>query len=224
MMVPDRTPLTMSLGIILINNSMYYLLYETRNKINGKIYVGCHETKDINDGYLGSGTRIRYAIEKYGRENFERTILMSFNNAKDMYAAEAEVVNEKFVAKDTTYNLKEGGRGGWKDAQKLPDYMDRVKAGIARYYENNPGHSGFKNKTHDNETRKRISESQLGEKNHFYGKKHTKHTKQKMAEHGKRPLSIGGVKYNSRTDAAAAHDVSVMTIHRWLKSNKAQSI
>lgn len=40
---------------------MFYYLYEIRNNINGKIYVGVHKTKDINDGYMGSGKHLKYA-------------------------------------------------------------------------------------------------------------------------------------------------------------------
>ena len=44
----------------------HYLIYEIKNKLNGMIYVGKHVTDDINDSYMGSGLRIRYAIKKYG--------------------------------------------------------------------------------------------------------------------------------------------------------------
>jgi len=51
---------------------MFYLLYEITNLINDKNYIGQHITKDINDGYMGSGHAITAAIKKYGRENFKK--------------------------------------------------------------------------------------------------------------------------------------------------------
>ena len=45
-------------------NKKHYLVYKTTNLVNGKIYIGKHETNDINDGYLGSGNLIRLAIKK----------------------------------------------------------------------------------------------------------------------------------------------------------------
>jgi hypothetical protein len=44
---------------------MFYIIYKITNKINGKIYIGKHQTKDVQDSYMGSGKRLRYAIKKY---------------------------------------------------------------------------------------------------------------------------------------------------------------
>lgn len=91
----------------------YYFIYQTTNKINGKIYVGKHETYDLNDGYIGSGKYLKKAIKKYGIENFERTILCFCKSEEEMNAKEKEIVTEDFVARKDTYNLKVGGEGGW---------------------------------------------------------------------------------------------------------------
>lgn len=64
---------------------MYGVIYKTTNLVNGKIYVGQHKTKIIEDGYIGSGKLIQRSIEKYGRENFSRVVLevvMSREEAK----------------------------------------------------------------------------------------------------------------------------------------------
>lgn len=77
------------------------------------IYIGKHITQDVNDSYMGSGLRIRYAIKKYGIENFEKTILFECKSKQDMDKKEAEIVNEDFIARDDVYNIKLGGDGGW---------------------------------------------------------------------------------------------------------------
>lgn len=53
----------------------HYLIYQITNNINGKIYIGKHETFKIDDNYFGSGIKIQAAIKKYGLENFTKTIL-----------------------------------------------------------------------------------------------------------------------------------------------------
>lgn len=98
---------------------MFFYLYEIRNNLNGKIYVGVHKTKDMNDGYMGSGKVINSAIEKYGIENFKKTILEEFNTSEEMFAREREIVNEEFLAREDVYNLRRGGSGGF-------DYINQL--------------------------------------------------------------------------------------------------
>lgn len=92
---------------------MHYTIYKVTNKINSKIYIGKHQTQDLNDGYMGSGINIRRAIKKYGIENFTKEILHVFNSESDMNAKEAELVTEEFVKENTNYNLCPGGHGGF---------------------------------------------------------------------------------------------------------------
>ena len=94
-------------------NKKHYLVYKTTNLVNGKIYIGKHETDNLDDGYLGSGIMIQRAIEKYGKENFKREILFECSSREGMNAKEAELVNEEFLKRDDVYNLKQGGEGGF---------------------------------------------------------------------------------------------------------------
>ena len=91
----------------------YYLVYKTTNTVNGRYYIGVHQCRDLNDGYLGSGLALIQAIEKYGKSSFTREILFSFDSHEEMYAKELEIVNEDFVADPQTYNIRVGGKGGW---------------------------------------------------------------------------------------------------------------
>ena len=92
---------------------MFYTIYKIANKLDGKIYIGKHQTKDLNDGYMGSGKILKRAIDKYGLENFTKEILFQFDNESEMNAKEAELVTEEFVKENTNYNLCPGGHGGF---------------------------------------------------------------------------------------------------------------
>lgn len=92
---------------------MEHFIYQTTNLINGYIYLGAHSGSKT-DEYLGSGKWLKAAIKKYGVENFKRTILEEFDNAEAMYLREEQIVDREFIARGDTYNLKIGGKGGWK--------------------------------------------------------------------------------------------------------------
>lgn len=93
---------------------MYYIIYELKNKINNKIYVGYHKTKNLSDGYMGSGKHIKRAIKKYGIDSFEKRILHFCSNEAEMKALESKIVNEEFIKREDTYNIKVGGHGGFR--------------------------------------------------------------------------------------------------------------
>jgi hypothetical protein len=141
---------------------MFYIIYKTTNLIDSKVYVGSHQTNDINDSYLGSGKYLKRAISKYGKVNFTKEILHIFNNKQDMFNKEREIVNEEFVKDTNTYNFKIGGSGG------------------------NPGIVGaFSGKKHTPETIEKIRKSALA-------KTITEETKQKMSANNwakKNPLA-----------------------------------
>lgn len=44
------------------------IIYKTTNKINGKIYIGRYCGN--RSSYLGSGSYLKRAIRKYGKDNF----------------------------------------------------------------------------------------------------------------------------------------------------------
>ena len=92
---------------------MFYTIYKITNNLDGKIYIGKHQTKDLNDEYMGSGKHLKYSQEKYGIENFEKEILFQFDNEAEMNSKEAELVTDEFCLREDTYNLCPGGKGGF---------------------------------------------------------------------------------------------------------------
>lgn len=97
---------------------MNYLIYKITNQVNGKVYIGAHQTQNINDNYMGSGIAIKRAIKKYGVENFNKEILANCDSLTDMYQYERSLVTEEFVNDSQTYNIRIGGLGGFDHINK----------------------------------------------------------------------------------------------------------
>ena len=106
---------------------MYFLVYKITNNIDGKFYVGCHKTKNKDDGYMGSGKYLKSAIKKYGLENFSKEILFECLSEKEMYEKETQFV----ILSDNSYNLKPGGEGGWQyvNSEKLNNKNNQCISG-----------------------------------------------------------------------------------------------
>jgi hypothetical protein len=104
---------------------MYYYLYQTKNLINDKTYIGVHSTKKLNDGYIGGGIKRQSdafikqkknvaapfvkAVIKYGYENFHKEILAFFDTQEEAYEEEKYLVNEQWIKSENNYNVKLGG-------------------------------------------------------------------------------------------------------------------
>lgn len=99
------------------------IIYEIKNKINGKIYIGQHTSNELGS-YWGSGKLIKHAIQKYGIDNFERTILERCFTKDELNEREKYWIKEKDSI-NAGYNLTEGGTGG--DNSKFIDYSEEWK-------------------------------------------------------------------------------------------------
>jgi len=129
---------------------LYGFIYLTINLVNGRKYIGKKIYDSNSRTYLGSGTLLRKAIEKYGRDNFKRTILEECATDEELSIAEVKWIRQFNAVKNKEfYNLAEGGTGGmrWKS---IPHPM-----------------SG---KRHREETKIKMSESRTGNKNGIFQK------------------------------------------------------
>ena len=97
--------------------------------MNGKFYIGKHQTENPNDAYLGSGKALEAAIRRYGRENFKKEILFDFSTQAEMDAKEKEILTEEFVSSNQNYNMGVGGEGGPHFKGKKHSIKSRKKMG-----------------------------------------------------------------------------------------------
>lgn len=88
---------------------MYHYFYKITNTINNHFYYGIHSTNNLDDGYMGSGRRLKRAINKYGIENFVKEIIKFFDSREDCAKYESEIVNNDLVCDNTCYNISLGG-------------------------------------------------------------------------------------------------------------------
>lgn len=89
---------------------MYHYVYLTTNKITGKQYVGDRSVNDIeNDRYLGSGVHIKISIKKYGKDNFHKEILETFDFRSEAYKAQEKFINIYNTLEPNGYNISPKG-------------------------------------------------------------------------------------------------------------------
>lgn len=91
-------------------NTCMGIIYKTTNITNGKIYVG--KDKNNNPNYLGSGVILEQAIEKYGRQSFQKEVLEECDDnivdSREIYwIAKLNSTDNKIG-----YNITNGGSGG----------------------------------------------------------------------------------------------------------------
>lgn len=166
---------------------MHYLIYKITNRLNNKFYVGKHKTEDKDDGYFGSGLLLERAVKKHGKENFVKEILFELPTEDEMNQKEADIVDEDFVARDDTYNIKLGGIGGW-------DHIDSSSSGKL-------GQKTFRDKFNsDAEFRNEVTQKwsiqrtkwleKFGTTKTFFGKTHSDASKRQIS-HSMKGKNIG---------------------------------
>lgn len=172
----------------------YHFIYKTTNILSGRYYIGMHSTDNLDDGYLGSGDRLRLAVRKHGKENFEREILEFVNSRVDLRNRESEIITLDEIAKVDCMNLVVGGGGFMLDefhykcakaggnvhAEKMKTdeiYCERVIKTVTdnlkkAHQEGKIKYDTFTGKKHSEKTKEKMSNKaklRTGDKNSQYG-------------------------------------------------------
>jgi len=152
------------------------VIYLTTNLINNKKYIG----KDINNNpkYLGSGSVLKKAIKKYGKENFKKEILEYCNNKEELWQREEYWLNFYDVESNPLfYNRTNKAYGNSGQTQKGKIKISNARKGWIPsdetkklMSENRKGH-----KMYNDEWRSKIKEA-------LTGIKRSDKTKQKQSE------------------------------------------
>jgi group I intron endonuclease len=162
---------------------MFYTIYKTTNLVNGKFYIGKHQTKNLDDKYIGSGKLLRRAVKKYGIDNFHKEILFECRSEEHMNTLEKILV---VPDPELNYNLCPGGKGGFgflnktglnnegKDQKSIGQKISKALKG--------------KSFPHLSERMKERHKAGLVRYDTFTGRKHSEETKRKISEARKKKL------------------------------------
>ena len=150
------------------------VVYRRTNTKNGKVYIG-KTTRTAEERWIdllaeikrGSTNPVHNAIRKYGSESFMTDILYEARTYEELSKMETFfIILHQSHLRENGYNLTLGGDGaapGELNPMWGKTHTDEVKATLRAL------RLGTKNSPKSNEKRR---QSELGEKNHFYGKTH----------------------------------------------------
>jgi group I intron endonuclease len=168
------------------------IIYKTLNTVNGKYYIGMDTNNNPN--YLGSGTLLKKAIEKYGKGSFKKIILEQCDSIEQLKEQEKYWINTYNACSDReSYNISTGGTGGDNFTNNPDKEVIREKLQARRHTEatkkkiseNNwqrtsPGY--WAGKEWSQEKRTKMEEYWKNNPSPFKGKTHTEEAKQKNRE------------------------------------------
>ncbi len=91
-----------------------YKIYPLRGSLAGKYYIGQHRTKNLNDGYAGSGTILRNYYKAHGcveGETYNKEIIQFCSSIAELNRVEKAMVADLYDTDPNCINLIAGGRG-----------------------------------------------------------------------------------------------------------------
>lgn len=158
-------------------------IYETTNLINGRKYIGLSNKEQFDSSYLGSGSILKKAIKKYGRESFKVKPLEYHYNKQSLIDAERRVIKErKANISDEYYNICEGGQ--WGDVisgmseESKKAMGEKISKKRKDWFNNNP----HQRKLYAERMRKMSSGKKLSEEDKIRLQKAQKEDRQKNPE------------------------------------------
>lgn len=197
---------------------MNHYVYEIINLMNNKKYIGkrsCHCSIE-DDDYMGSGILLKKAYKKYGKDKFKKSIVKICLSSDEAYSFEKYLI-EKVHAYESPmyYNIAGGGKGAGV-GESHPNFnmtvSEETRARLSKALKGKPKpesqriklsqyHKGRHLKEETKEKlRVHFSQRYKGEGNPFYGKKHTKETREKLRQInlGKKQSEETRMKYNRK--------------------------
>lgn len=165
----------------------YHYIYKTTCNVTRKYYIGMHSTSNLEDGYMGSGKKLRRSLDKHGIENHTKEILEFLNDRESLKKREKEIVNEELIQDPLCMNLQLGGGGGYVGYISKENQFNRSSSGGKSFAKRLSQDANLLEKVKINasmQLKKLHTEGKINY-NTFTGKKHTEESKRKMSESSK---------------------------------------
>ena len=165
-----------------------WYIYKITNLVNNKQYIGqrLYNGDPLTDTmYMGSGTAIKAAIKKYGKENFTKEILLDHIADQD----NANHLEQLFIERYSTlvpngYNLTTGGKQQCIFSDETKSKMMGRKNWLGKHHTSETRlkmSDAGKGKNFSVGHRKKLSEALKGSNKNWLGKHHTNESKLKMS-------------------------------------------
>ena len=159
-----------------------HYLYKTTCVITSRWYIGLHSTNNMEDGYMGSGKRLRYSIRKYGVDNHKKEILEFFETRELLVEAEIKAITADMITDTDCMNIVDGGGGFTSEYAKICAIKSNEKQRFLRENDQEWVYN-FSNKM--SLANKKAYDDGNREKTYFFdrnGVEHSDDAKQKMSE------------------------------------------
>ena len=132
-------------------------IYKITNLINQKIYIG--KQKGNREDYYGSGKIIKRAINKYGKENFSKDIIVTCDNDDLLNWLEIFwIATYDSTNSDIGYNISSGGQGGDHNTGRKWSEEERNNHSIINI-ERPESHTNFSGRKHTELSKRKTSET-----------------------------------------------------------------
>ena len=160
-----------------------HYVYVIVNKINLKLYFGSHswEGTGVDKNYYGSGTAIKRAVRKYGKDNFIVYPIKFYDTIEECRQAEEELLTKYDISNNIyCYNIKNGAVGWTSEdmtGEKHPFYGKHHTSESRKKIS-----QAHKGKPLSEEARKKISQANKGEKHPNYGKHLSEEHRKNMSQ------------------------------------------
>lgn len=163
----------------------YHYIYKTTNKVTGKFYIGLHSTNNLNDGYMGSGKRLKYSLNKYGCENHVVEILEFSDSRDELCEREKEIITEDLLSLSLCMNLALGGGRGFDYINKRSEIQQKAQLASIISQKELRKDPAWVRKKYENTSKGQLKSYENGRKRlqplDWTGRKHSEEAKLKMS-------------------------------------------